>query len=83
MSSKAEFSSVRIMCPQGSLGTGLFADEVDHAMAWGPQAMALDAGSTDAGAAYLAKGVSKNDRGSVKRDLELLMAAQQRRASRS
>lgn len=78
MSSKAEFSSVRIYVPQGSLGTGLFADEVDHAMAWGPQAMALDAGSTDAGAAYLAKGVSKNDRGSVKRDLELLMAAQQK-----
>jgi hypothetical protein len=76
MSSQAEFSSVKIYVPQGSLGTGLFADEVDYGMAWGPQAMATDAGSTDAGAAYLAKGVTKNDRGSVKRDLELLMTAQ-------
>jgi hypothetical protein len=42
----------------------------------GPDVMALDAGSTDSGAAYLAKGISKNNRGSVKRDLKFMMAAQ-------
>jgi len=72
------FTSVKIYVPQGSLGVGLFPEEVDYAIAWGAQAMATDAGSTDAGAAYLAKGISKNDRGSVKKDLTLLMAAQQK-----
>jgi hypothetical protein len=74
----ADFESVKIYVPQGSLGTGMFADEADYALAWGAQAMALDAGSTDAGAAYLAKGESKNDRGSVKRDLGILMDAQRK-----
>jgi hypothetical protein len=78
MSTEAPFSSVKLYVPQGSLGVGLFPEEVDHALAWGADAMALDAGSTDAGAAYLAIGKSKNDRGSVKRDLGHLMDAQQR-----
>lgn len=78
MADSDAFTSVKIYVPQGSLGVGLFPDEVDFALAWGAEAMALDAGSTDAGAAYLAKGVSKNDRGSVKRDLGFLMAAQQK-----
>ncbi|MGC0374146.1 acyclic terpene utilization AtuA family protein [Streptomyces sp. SAI-229] len=52
-------------------------DVVGLALTRRPDAIALDAGSTDSGAAYLAKGVSKNDRRSVKRDLELLMGAQQ------
>ncbi|MCS7477683.1 DUF1446 domain-containing protein [Umezawaea endophytica] len=54
----------------------MFPEEVDHALALGPHAIAVDAGSTDSGAAYLAKGMSKNDRGSVKKDLELLMGMQ-------
>jgi len=69
---------VRVYVPQGSLGVGIFPEEIDLALALEPHAMALDAGSTDSGAAYLGTGRSKNDRGSVKRDLELLMAAQQR-----
>lgn len=72
------FESVKIYVPQGSLGTGAFAEEVEYALAWKPDAMALDAGSTDAGAAYLAKGITKNDRGSVKRDLGMFMEAQQK-----
>ncbi|MGE0740277.1 MAG: acyclic terpene utilization AtuA family protein [Hyphomonadaceae bacterium] len=72
------FKPVKIYVPQGSLGVGLFPEEVEYALAWGAHAMAMDAGSTDSGAAYLAKGVSKNDRGSVKKDLVLLMAAQQK-----
>ena len=78
MADPSEFKSVKIYVPQGSLGVGIFPEEVEYALTWGPHAMALDAGSTDAGAAYLAKGVSKNDRGSVKRDLGFLMDAQQK-----
>lgn len=72
----AEFSPVKIYVPVGSLGVGLLASEVEAAMARRPDAMAMDAGSTDSGAAYLAKGVSKNNHGAVKADLQLLMAAQ-------
>jgi hypothetical protein len=68
---------ITLYVPQGSLGVGLFPEEIGLALARRPDAIALDAGSTDSGAAYLAKGVSKNDRRSVKRDLELLMGAQQ------
>ncbi|MFD9702510.1 acyclic terpene utilization AtuA family protein [Lentzea sp. NPDC059081] len=68
---------IRIYVPQGSLGVGIFPEEIDHAVAARPHAIAVDAGSTDSGAAYLAKGTSKNDRGSVKKDLELLMGLQQ------
>ncbi|MFI7452947.1 acyclic terpene utilization AtuA family protein [Nonomuraea sp. NPDC049714] len=69
--------SIRIYVPQGSLGVGIFPEEIGYALARNPHAIALDAGSTDAGAAYLATGMSKNDRGSVKKDLQLLMGAQQ------
>ncbi|WP_246263441.1 acyclic terpene utilization AtuA family protein [Caulobacter soli] len=41
----------------------------------GAHAIATDAGSTDSGAAYLALGMSKNNRSSVKRDLAILMKA--------
>lgn len=78
MNDRGPGSSVKIYVPQGSLGVGLVPEEVDYALKWGAQAMALDAGSTDAGAAYLALGKSKNDRGSVKRDLGYLMEAQAR-----
>jgi hypothetical protein len=76
MVTMSDSESVRIYVPQGSLGVGIFPEEIDRALASEPDAIALDAGSTDSGAAYLAKGMSKNDRGSVKRDLALLMGAQ-------
>ncbi|MGB3482720.1 MAG: acyclic terpene utilization AtuA family protein [Mycobacterium sp.] len=73
----SEDNPIRIYVPQGSLGVGIVPEEIGYALARNPHAISLDAGSTDSGAAYLAQGVSKNDRGSVKRDLELMMAAQQ------
>lgn len=66
---------VRIFVPTGSLGAGAREEEIQEAIARGAQAIATDAGSTDSGAAYLALGISKNNRGSVKRDLTLLMKA--------
>lgn len=76
MSMESSFKPVKIYVPEGSLGVGIFPEEVGIAMSRQPDAMAMDAGSTDSGAAYLAKGVSKNNRRAVKTDLELLMAAQ-------
>lgn len=67
---------IKVYVPLGSLGVGIFPEEVERAMARKPDVMAMDAGSTDSGAAYLAKGISKNNRGAVKADLKLLMAAQ-------
>lgn len=66
---------IKILVPTGSLGAGAREDEVRYGIAQGARAIATDAGSTDSGAAYLALGISKNNRGSVKRDLEILMKA--------
>ncbi len=67
---------VKILVPTGSLGAGAREEELRYGIAQGAHAIATDAGSTDSGAAYLALGMSKNNRGSVKRDLTLLMKAE-------
>ncbi|MFT4956693.1 MAG: hypothetical protein ACI8U3_003106 [Brevundimonas sp.] len=66
---------VKIIVPTGSLGAGALEEEVRYGLSRGAHAIATDAGSTDSGAAYLALGISKNNRGSVKRDLTILMRA--------
>ncbi|MET3663592.1 acyclic terpene utilization AtuA family protein [Caulobacter sp. 1776] len=66
---------IKIIVPCGSLGAGVDEAEVRRGLALGAHAIATDAGSTDSGAAYLALGMSKNNRGSVKRDLAILMKA--------
>ncbi|MBJ7411601.1 MAG: acyclic terpene utilization AtuA family protein [Phenylobacterium sp.] len=68
-------SPIKIIVPCGSLGAGVREEEVARGLALGAHAIATDAGSTDSGAAYLALGVSKNNRGSIKRDLAILMKA--------
>ena len=70
--------TVNVLVPVGQLGGGVRAEEVANGIAWGAHAIAVDAGSTDSGAAYLAMGVSKNSREAVKRDLQILMEAQAR-----
>ena len=64
-----------VLVPAGQLGSGVRADELRAGLDLGPDAIALDAGSTDSGAASLATGRSKYDPGAVRRDLELLMEA--------
>lgn len=66
---------IRILVSSGSLGSGVRESEVRRGIEMGAQAIATDAGSTDSGAAYLALGQSKNDRGAVKRDLAIIMRA--------
>src|SRR3984957_13724914 len=68
----------RVLVPAGVLGWGVSADEIAAGLALAPHAIAIDAGSTDSGPAYLATGRSKYGRGSVKRDLSLLMDARLR-----
>lgn len=70
--------ATRILVPVGALGSGVRADEMEAGLALAPHAIALDAGSTDSGPAYLASGKSKYSRKAVKRDLDLLMAAREK-----
>lgn len=67
-----------VVVPVGALGAGVRADLLEQAMAAGADAIALDAGSTDSGPAYLATGKSKYSRDSLKADLTVLMAARDR-----
>ena len=67
--------SVKVIVPCGSLGSGVREEEIAFGLAQGAHAIATDAGSTDSGAAYLALGKSKNNRGAVKRDMTILMKA--------
>jgi hypothetical protein len=64
-----------VVVPVGALGAGVRGDLLDQALAAGADAIALDAGSTDSGPAYLATGKSKYSRDSLKSDLTLLMVA--------
>lgn len=65
----------RVISPTGALGAGILREHVDYGIARGAHAIAVDAGSTDSGPAYLARGVSKMPREAVRRDLLVLMSA--------
>ena len=67
-----------VVVPVGALGAGVRADLLEQALAGGADAIALDAGSTDSGPAYLATGKSKYSRDSLKADLSVLIAARAR-----
>jgi hypothetical protein len=49
---------ISVLVPVGMLGVGVQADEVKRGIAAGADVIALDAGSTDSGATYLATGVA-------------------------
>src|SRR3974390_2124476 len=70
--------SVRVLVPAGVLGWGVRAEEIETGLTQAPHAIAVDAGSTDSGPAYLATGRTKYGRGSIKRDLSILMDARRR-----
>src|SRR5579859_374402 len=63
----------RIIVPSGMLGAGVEPEHIAYGIAQGAHAIALDAGSTDSGPSYLARGVSKMNRESIKRDLQVLL----------
>lgn len=64
---------VRVLVPTGMLGAGIQREHVRYGIAAGARAIAADSGSTDSGPSYLARGVSKMNRESIKRDLDILM----------
>src|SRR3977135_1701703 len=61
------------LVPAGMLGAGVQREHIRYGIAAGAHAIAADSGSTDSGPSYLARGVSKMNRESIKRDLDILM----------
>src|ERR1700746_4214307 len=70
--------NVGVLVPAGVLGWGIRAEEIEIGLKRVPHAIAVDAGSTASGPAYLATGRTKYARGSIKRDLSILMDARRR-----
>ena len=64
-----------ILVPAGALGAAVDAAHIARGIEMGVDAIACDAGSTDSGPSYLARGVSKLSRDSIKHDLEILIPA--------
>ena len=64
---------VIVVVPTGMLGGGFKREHIQYGIARGAHAIAVDSGSTDSGPSYLARGVSKMNRESIKKDLEILM----------
>ncbi len=59
----------------GMLGSGFLEASLETALAWGPDVIGCDAGSTDGGPAYLATGTSMFGAASTERDMALLLNA--------
>jgi hypothetical protein len=62
-----------VLVPTGMLGAGVRREHIRYGIAAGADAIAVDSGSTDSGPSYLARGVSKMNRESIKKDLDILM----------
>lgn len=70
---QAADEGVKVIVPTGMLGSGISCEHVQYGVSQGAHAIAVDAGSTDSGPAYLAQAVSKVNRQAIARDLEVLM----------
>ena len=66
---------MRILSPTAILGYGFPMESFVEGMKRKPHVIAVDAGSTDPGPYYLGAGKSFTDYNSVKRDLEIMIAA--------
>lgn len=66
---------IRVLSPQGMLGYGFPVESFKNGMAKNPHAIAVDAGSTDAGPHKLGAGVGIVSKFAVKRDLSLILGA--------
>lgn len=64
---------VRILSPTAILGYGFPLASFEAGLAWEPDLIAVDAGSTDPGPYYLGAGVSFTDRRAVQRDLAAML----------
>ncbi|MFH1440518.1 MAG: acyclic terpene utilization AtuA family protein [Candidatus Omnitrophota bacterium] len=66
---------IRILTPNGSIGSGFPQGLFEEGMKRNPHAIAVDAGSTDPGPYFLGKGVSISNKMMIKRDIEILLLA--------
>ena len=70
--------SVKVLVPSGVLGSGCPDVALERGLSLGPDAIAVDAGSTDSGPHYLGAATSRMTRKAIKRDLSQLMRARDR-----
>ncbi len=66
---------VKILVPVGACGAGINDKAFALGMEMKPDCIAMDAGSTDSGPAYLAKGICKYSDNSIRHDLALSITA--------
>lgn len=66
---------IRVLSPTAILGYGFPESSFEEGMKRKPHVIAVDAGSTDPGPYYLGAGYSFTDKGSVKRDLSIMIPA--------
>ena len=64
-----------ILAPEGMLGYGIPPRSMAEGMTRNPDALGVDAGSTDPGPYYLGAGVPFTNRRAVKRDLSMILEA--------
>lgn len=69
---------VKVLVPSGVLGSGCPEDAFQRGVSLGPDALAVDGGSTDSGPYYLGAAVSKMTDAATKHDLRQLMLARDR-----
>lgn len=69
---------IRVLAPNGAVGTGFKEASLERGLALAPHVIACDAGSTDSGPAYLGSGKAKLSREACKRDLRLLLKGRDR-----
>ena len=66
---------IRYIAATGSVGGGVDRDALMAALDYDPHFIAADAGTTDAGAFSLGRGVAASSRSAVKRDLSVMLEA--------
>jgi len=71
----AEAPEIRILSPTSILGAGFRAESLERGMAWEPDVIACDGGSTDPGPYFLGSGGLYFSREAIRRDLELMLLA--------
>ncbi|SUS03397.1 3-methylaspartate ammonia-lyase [uncultured Defluviicoccus sp.] len=75
MKSRKIEGPVKVVSHTGALGAGVQEDHIAYGVSRGAHAFACDAGSTDSGPSYLARGVSKMPREAVRKELLIVMKA--------
>jgi hypothetical protein len=66
---------VKVISHTGALGAGVQEDHIAYGISRGAHALACDAGSTDSGPSYLARGVSNMPHEAVRKELMIVMKA--------